>query len=64
MRYEPSDERKCTQASPDEVGEPEDDERENGEVCKEFVSGHHPTVGRCTVLWFVQSTEKNCGGKC
>jgi hypothetical protein len=53
MRYEPSDERKCTQAGPDEVREPENDKGENGEVGEELVSCHHPAIGRCTVLRFV-----------
>jgi hypothetical protein len=57
MRYEPGDERKCTQASPDEVGEPEDNKSKDGEVSEELVSGHHPTIGWRAVLWFMQSTE-------
>ena len=64
MGYEPSDESKCTQAGPDKVGEPEDDESKDGEVSEEFVSGHHPAIGRCAVLRFMQSTEENCGSEC
>ena len=53
MGYKPSDESKCTQAGPDKVVEPEDDKSKDGEVSEEFVSGHHPAIGRCAVLRFM-----------
>ena len=57
VRHKPSDERKCTQAGPDEVREPEDDKSKDGEVGEELVSCQHPAIGRRAVLWFMQSTE-------
>jgi hypothetical protein len=63
VRNEPSDEGECAQAGPDEVGEPEDDESKDGEVRKEPVSGQHPAICRCTILWLMQSTEEDCGSE-
>ena len=64
MRDKPSDERKCTQAGPDEVRKPEDDECKDGEIRKELVPGHHPAIGRRAVLWFMQGTKENRGSEC
>ena len=64
LRENPGDERECAQTCPDVVGKPEDDKGKDGKVCKELVPGHHPAIGRCAVLWFMQGAEKNCGSEC
>jgi hypothetical protein len=64
MRCKPGYERKRTQADPDEVGEPEDDERKDSEVCEELVPCHDPAISRCAILRLMQSSEQNCRGEC
>jgi hypothetical protein len=64
MRCKPGYERKRTQAGPDEVRKPEDDERKDSEVCEELVSRHDPGISRCAILRLMQSSEQDCRGEC